>query len=477
MGVIFFIFLLSITHVSLLSNSVNAVYPKKGFSLKLIHRDSKESPLYQGNQLTREERLQRLVEQSKAQARYIESQILLHDNATLSMNPDAVRLPVIYESLKIYVAMVGLGTFDGSGEQFKNYYLMVDTGSDKTWLQCEGATKAFYQDEPLYPWSSSSTYRPVPCDTHPYCKGDRCNSDGQCIYKVRYDSGYVSSGILAVEKFTLGSDSGGVENIDLQMGCGFKQDNFGQYIGRNHLYGKRDVIAGILGLGPGEMSFLNQLGAAGEGKFSYCFEALKNHIEGSDTYLRFGADATIGSAYEEVYTTPIVVSPFRAHEYYLNLEDISVGDKRINFPRGTFEIKSRKEGGAIIDSGSPVSTMYKDHFDLVADLVKAHFKKLGVEYIGTRGYYDVCFRLRGRFDITNYPSITLHFQQADYVISDYKANFLMMDIETICLGYYRDNRNMPSFILGAMQQANKRILYNIMDQSLSFVTEYCRSGS
>ncbi|XP_026384480.1 aspartic proteinase CDR1-like [Papaver somniferum] len=445
--------------------------------MKLIHRDSKESPLYQGDQLTREERLQRLVKQSKDQARYIESQILLHDNETLSMNPDAMRFPVVYESLKIYVAMVGVGTFDGSQEPFKNYYLMVDTGSDDTWLQCEGATKTFFQDKPLYPWNSSSTYRPVRCDTHPYCNGDRCNSDGQCIYEVRYASGSVSSGILAVENFTLGSNTGGLENIDLQMGCGFKQENFENYIGKNHLYGKRDVIAGILGLGPGEMSFLNQLGAAGEGKFSYCFEAFKYHIEGSDTYLRFGADATIGSASQKVRTTPIVVPPFRAYAYYLNLEDISVGNKRINFPSGTFELKSQKEGGAIIDSGSSISTMYKDHFDIVADLVKEHFKKFGVKYIGIRGYYDVCFRLRGRFDIANYPSITLHFQRADYVISDYQANFVMMDTKTICLGYYRDNKNMPSFILGAMQQANKRILYNIMERSLSFATEYCGLGS
>ncbi|XP_026384482.1 aspartic proteinase CDR1-like [Papaver somniferum] len=475
MGETLFLFLISITHVSLLLNSVIAVYPKKGFSIKMIHRDSKESPLYPGDHLTRGERLQRLVEQSKAQARYIESQILLHDNVTLSMNPDVVRLPVVYEPIKFYVAMVGLGTFNDSQKTVKNYYLMIDTGSDLTWLQCEGAIKAFNQDMPLYPWNSSSTYRPIPCDTHPLCKGDMCNADGQCIYKVRYGSGSVTSGILAIEKFTLGSNTGGLERIDLEMGCGFRQDNFKNFIGKNHLRGKPDLIAGILGLGPGSWSFLNQLGAAGEGKFSYCFEAFKYYIEGSNTYLRFGADATIGGASQEVRTTPIVVPQFRSYQYYLNLEDISVGSKRINFPSGTFEIKSRREGGAIIDTGAIISHMYKDHFDIVSDLVKTHFKELGVEYIGAMGSLDVCFRLRGRFDIHNYPSITLHFQQADYFIPDYKANFVMLSIETICFGYLRSDKNR--FILGSMQQANKRILYNIMDRSLSFAEEYCTLDS
>ncbi|XP_026384483.1 aspartic proteinase nepenthesin-2-like [Papaver somniferum] len=355
------------------------------------------------------------------------------------MNSDVVRLPVDYEPGSFYIAMVGLGTFNGSQQPFKNYYLMIDIGSDQTWIQCEGFTKVFHQDMPLYHWRSSSTYRHVPCNTHPLCKGDKCNADGQCTYKVRYASGSVTSGIVAEEKFTLGYNTGDLERI--------------------------------LGLGPGEWSFLNQLGAAGEGKFSYCLEMFNDRIRGSDIYLRFGADATIGGVFQ---TTPTVVPLFRTKlHYYLNLEDISVANKRVRFPKGTFEVKSRKEGGIIIDSGAPFSTMYKDHFDRVADLVKSHFRELRVEYISTYNSFDACFRLPGRFDITHYPSITLHFQQANYVISDYKANFVIIFAKTIYLGFFRMDKNKPAFILGAMQQGNKHILYNVMDQSLSFATEYC----
>ncbi|XP_026384487.1 aspartic proteinase CDR1-like [Papaver somniferum] len=195
------------------------------------------------------------------------------------------------------------------------------------------------------------------------------------------------------------------------MGCGFRQENFKKFIGKNRLRGKSDLIAGILGLEPGPWSFLNQLGVVGEGKFSYCFEVFKYDIEGSNTYLRFGADATIGGASQQVRTTLIVVPQFLSRQCYLKLEDISVGRKRINFPGGTFELKSR-EGGAIIDTGTTISMIYKDHLDRVADFVKAHFKDLGVEYIGAQESLDVCLRLPGRFDIHNYPSITLHFQQA-----------------------------------------------------------------
>ncbi|XP_026459606.1 uncharacterized protein LOC113360299 [Papaver somniferum] len=241
------------------------------------------------------------------------------------MNLDGIRVPVVYEPTRFYVAMVGLGTFPGIRPPFMNYYLMVDSGSDQTWLQCEGATKDFNQNMPLYPWRSSTTYRHVPCNTHPLCKGDKCNADGECTYLSRYASGSVTSGIVAKEKFTLRSGTGGLE------------------------------------------------------------------------------------------------------------KDISVANKRVRFPRGTFKLNSQGKGGTIIDSGTPISMMYKDHFDRVADLVKAHFNELGIEYIGSIKKFDVCFRLRGRFDISNYPSITLHFQQADYIIQDYRANFLMATVETVTM--------------------------------------------
>ncbi|XP_026443194.1 aspartic proteinase CDR1-like [Papaver somniferum] len=471
MGGTLFIFLLTITHVSLLLNlAIATLNPNIGFSLKMIHRDSKESPLYIGDRLTRDQRLQRFVEQSKARAHYIESQILLESNATYSMNPDALQFTATYNPGMFYVASVGLGTFPGKQQQsFMNYYLVIDSGSAKTWLQCEGATETFVQDVPLYPWKSSTTYHPVPCNTHPLCTVHNCNSDEQCTYASGYMSGSSTSGVFAKEKFTLGSDTNASESIELYMGCGLVQKNFDGLNGN----GKPNVVAGILGLGQGPESFLNQLGAAGLGKFSYCFQTFNENTNASDTYLRFGADATIGTRARRLGATPIVVpTQFLTPLYYLKLEDVSVGDKRVRFPRGTFELNNRAEGGSIIDTGSPLSHMYKDHFDRVAGLVRAHFDELGVRYIGPQHGFDVCFE--GIFETLNYPPITLHFQGADYVISDHEANFMRLGVDTVCLGFLRQDGNIPAFILGAMQQTNKRIVYDTILQALFFGDEYCK---
>ncbi|XP_026458622.1 aspartic proteinase CDR1-like [Papaver somniferum] len=184
---------------------------------------------------------------------------------------------------------------------------MIDTNSYQTWLQCEGSDKTFKQDMPLYPSKLSTTFRIVYCNTHPLCTGDRCTGDGVCIYEASYGGGSVTNGVIAEELFILGSDTGGFESIQLHMGFGLVQPNFERSWGNNHLYGKPDIIAGILGLGLGQWSFINQLGATGQGKFSYCLEAFNSKIEGSDTYLRFGADAIIGQVGQKVQRTPIVV--------------------------------------------------------------------------------------------------------------------------------------------------------------------------
>ncbi|XP_026384989.1 aspartic proteinase CDR1-like [Papaver somniferum] len=479
MGGTFFIFLatITITHVSLLLNSVIALNPNKGFSLRMIHIDSKESPLYLGDHLTWDERLQRLVEQTRARARYIESQILLESNATHSMNPDIARLRTVYEAAMFYIAEVGLGNFPGSEPLYMNYYLMIDSGSVFTWLQCQGAAPTFTQDMPLYPWNLSTTFRPVtpvPCNKA-LCPSGRCNDFGQCTYVAGYVSGPISSGIVAKERFTLGSSTGAgaLETMDLYVGCGLHQENFGVALGNNHKTRRRDLIAGILGLGRGPWSFLSQMSSAGQGRFSYCFEPSNRKIKASNTYLRFGADATTGTAARRVGETPLVErGKSRKTFYYLNLEDVSVGDKPVGFPRGTFELRNEAEGGTMIDSGAPLSLMYRPYFNKVVDLVRAHFENLKVEYIGRIGVADACFH--GEFDSYNYPPITLHFQNANYVISDHRANFIRINANYFCFAYFARESKRPAFKLGALQQINKRIVYDTMDERLSFRDEDCR---
>lgn len=468
---IFFIFVLTIiTHVSLMLNLAIAGNPK-GFTLRMIYKDSNESLFYDPAdiRLAPGERFQALIDQSRSRAHYIGSQVLLR-NKNVTMNPDVVRVPVVPEAAMWYVGMVGIGTFPTS-PPYMNYYLMIDSGSDLTWLQCHGATQTFNQDALLYPWEYSQTYHPLPCHTHPACAGDSCNTNGECVYREAYASGAVTTCVIAKETFSI-TGGGAFETLQLLMGCGFHQHNFVD-LGNNRRLrnGKPDLIAGILGLGRGPLSFINQLGADGQGKFSYCLEKRSENIYAGGTYLSFGADATIGSGGQIVHRTPIVVPEiqFQTSAYYLNLEDITVGSNRVGFRSRDFELKEDGRGGCVIDSGAPYTVMYKDHFDRVAKLVVAYFKQNRMRVAAPTGD-GLCFVISRR-DYT-VPIIKFHFQQqGEFVVLE--TGFVPIG-GNICLAIARSESDTgPAFILGAIQQINKRILYDSMSMTLSFADEIC----
>ncbi|XP_026430807.1 aspartic proteinase nepenthesin-1-like [Papaver somniferum] len=419
----------------------------KGFTLRMIHKDSEESPFYNplDRLMTPDERLETLIDQSRARARYIASQI----------NPD-VYAPVAYEAATFYyAASVGIGTFPGR-PGFMNYYLVIDSGSDLTWLQCQGATQYFNQEPPLYPWQYSQSYIPTLCkDRRSDC--EKCNDEGYCIYKVPYVSSQVTSGIYARENFTFDSTTRGRETFQLRMGCGFIQANFS--MGRNS---RRNRIAGILGLGRGPLSFVTQLGEAG-GKFSYCFEKDGQDMTGN-TFLSIGADATIPG---EVRSTDI--KAYSRTHYYLILEGISVDGNRLLIPRNEFEFRNGA-GGCVIDSGAPFTTMYKNIFDRVKRSVVEYFHRV---YHMRPAVFDgshLCFYTIPGYDEYRKPTITFHFQHgADFVVSEtwyiYRGK--------ICLAISRSDSNTPAVLFGAFQQTNKRILYDNRNSRLSFADEDC----
>ncbi|XP_026429340.1 aspartic proteinase CDR1-like [Papaver somniferum] len=243
-----FILLLTILfHISLLPNSVTAVNPS-GFSMKIFHRDSKESPLYPGDHLTQEERLKRLIQQYKNRSCYIGSKISSLNNSINAL------FPVTYDGSGSYVAAVGMGTFVGP-EPYKRHYLMVDTGSPLTWIQCQGATSSFPQQQPLYPATSSSTYQPLRCNRrrmgtieNPDCYPGLCDDQGMCTYERIYEDGTSTTGKLAKEKFTINSDYRRLESFIIVMGCGLNQVNMAG--------SQPEVFSGTLGLSGGSKSLV-----------------------------------------------------------------------------------------------------------------------------------------------------------------------------------------------------------------------------
>ncbi|KAJ0965741.1 hypothetical protein J5N97_026879 [Dioscorea zingiberensis] len=91
--------------------------------------------------------------------------------------------------------------------------VIVDTGSDLTWVQCKPCTSCYNQQDPVFDPSASPSYRSIPCnssscDSLTLATGNSgiCSIDQQsCSYSLSYGDGSYSHGVLSSDSINLGS--------------------------------------------------------------------------------------------------------------------------------------------------------------------------------------------------------------------------------------------------------------------------------
>ncbi|KAI3449542.1 hypothetical protein Pfo_006207 [Paulownia fortunei] len=444
-----------------------------GMTLPLIHPEFHESPVFESNP-THEQRIQRLIYQSHARAAGHLSTIVssvAKSKSSHNMDPDLVRPQVGIQSPYYYMVKIGIGTFKTkpSYPSFKSYYLYMDTGSDLSWMQCEGCRapggRCFAQKEPVYPNSRSGSYHPLPCNKHSLCVPNQCINNS-CSYNVRYLDSTSSSGILASENFAFTSDVGQMEFVkNLIFGCGV--DNRKSY-GNNS-----NQIAGIMGLGWGSYSILSQANSLTEGKFSYCLPAINKYTQKwPNTYLRFGRDI--------VKRTNLSVTPLLRNKdqkvYHVILQGISINSKKLSISDQDFRLRSDGSGGCIIDSGTPFSRLIKPAYIVLEKALKGYFwgQRNLKPYKGPKGF-ELCYERKKAQGYKNLPSMTFHFKNANLVVRA-EALFLVMDKISSVKGEYFCLAILPSdfiSVLGSYQQTNQRFIYDTKQKQLLFSPNDC----
>lgn len=156
----------------------------------------------------------------------------------------------------------------GSGEYFIDIFIdtpprhilvIIDTGSDLTWVQCTPCLHCYLQKGLVFNPHSSESYDPVACGEPKRAfvessnNRSTCVTDSQgCSYFYWYGDSSNTTSDFATETFTVNktikNDEGGGEDETLQIskimfGCG--HNNQGLFAG----------AGGVLGLGQGELSF------------------------------------------------------------------------------------------------------------------------------------------------------------------------------------------------------------------------------
>ncbi|XP_043693310.1 aspartic proteinase CDR1-like [Telopea speciosissima] len=368
-----------------------------GFSVDIIHRDSLLSPFYDPS-VTHFERLQNALRRSMSRANSLKQ---------FAISPFDVSSQVVSDNSGSYLMKMSFGT--PPVERFA----IADTGSNVIWIQCKPCERCYNQKVPLFDPNKSSTYRNLSC------KSKECDlldsklrvcapKTNDCEYNNYYGDGSSTRGFLATETFTLSSTSGkSVTLLEKIFGCG--HNNQGTY---------DEGESGLVGLGGGSLSLISQLKSSIGGKFSYCLVPFEK--ENVTSKLNFGSEAVVSG--DDVVSTPLVRKD-PVTFYYVTLEAISVGNKRLPYKNSSKAVA--EEGNIILDSGTTL-TFIESNFYLN---LESEVKKLihGESFVDPP-FLRLCYEPGTDVNV----SVTFHFSGGADVKLKPLNTFFRNSKEAIC---------------------------------------------
>ncbi|XP_044476345.1 protein ASPARTIC PROTEASE IN GUARD CELL 1-like [Mangifera indica] len=345
------------------------------------------------------------------------------------------------------------GISQGSGEYFsrvgvgsppKQFYMVLDTGSDINWIQCQPCSDCYQQSDPIYDPSLSSTHRAVSCNS-PQCGAldtSACRGSS-CLYQVSYGDGSFTVGEFITETVSFGN-SGAIQNV--AIGCG--HDNEGLFVG----------AAGLLGLGGGELSLTKQVKAT---SFSYCLVDRNSDKSGN---LEFNSPFPANSV-----SAPLLKSTKIDTFYYVGLSGFSVGGQRVQIPPSVIELDQSGNGGVIVDCGTAVTRLPTQAYNALRDA----FVKSTSTLKSTKGYalFDTCYDFSGLSRVT-VPTVSFQFTGGNSLDLPAKNYLIPVDSTgTFCFAFAPTTSSMS--IIGNVQQQGIRVNFNLANNRVGFTPRSC----
>ncbi|TXG56853.1 hypothetical protein EZV62_018166 [Acer yangbiense] len=338
----------------------------------------------------------------------------------------------------------------GVGSPPTYQYLAIDTGSDVVWVQCQPCSRCYNQDDPVFNPTTSTSYSVVPCGS-PACDAlnldDRLCHAGKCGYKLKYGDGSYTEGTLMLETLMFGQK----RILNMAMGCG--HNNQGSF----------NVIAGLLGLGGGKMSFVNQIPETG-GAFSYCLADLGSRSPG---WLAFGR-GLYGAFPVGVAWAPLLRNHRAPSFYYVGLSGLGVGGVRVPISEDIFRLTQSGDGGVIMDTGTAVTRLPTVAYEALRDAFIA--KTSSIPRVPSVSIFDTCYHLDE--DNVEFPHISFYFSAGPILnLASYGYLTQVDGVGNFCFAFAPSPSRLS--IIGNIQQAGIQISVDEANGFIGFGPNVC----
>ncbi|XP_030456279.1 aspartic proteinase CDR1-like [Syzygium oleosum] len=434
-GVVLLVCVINIVSSSSLTDGASKTNPMKPprLAMTLIHPDSIHSPHYNLN-ATAYDLVERAINASIARIRSLSKRVAgPHDYA--------FRANLIADTRGVtFLVKISIGTPPAP------QLLLIDTGSSLLWFQCIPCISFFKQSLPLFDPAKSSSYSNIRCNSTAcdLSTGECDRNKEYCTYSYTYVDGTGTRGNLASEKMTFETSDEGTMVIPIRViGCG--HENSGSVDGQG---------TGILGL---SYHYYSSLIPQVVSKFSICIGDIHDPqyqynqlVLGDDSVLE-GNSTTL-----DMY----------GGQYYVNLQDISVGETRLKIDPGAVKRDPWGHGGVTLDSESGLTWLNgHGYVPLHNEVQRLLDPRLRREKYGHDPEF-LCYVGTMQKDLQQFPVVKFHFDGAELVL-DINDMFLQVKPNMFCMTVVESDLRLQGLsLIGVLAQQYHNIGYDTLEKKL-----------
>nr|KAJ0215961.1 hypothetical protein LSAT_V11C300101300 [Lactuca sativa] len=416
----------------------------------------------------------------------------------------------------------------GSAPKKTTVTLYMDTGSDTVWLPCKPFTcimcegKSDPKTTPP-PYNISTSAAPVTCQsrscsavhsglpTSDLCAAARCPLESiemsECnkfscpaFYYAYGDGSFVARIYTDTLEIPMSAPTSLVIR-NFTFGCA--HESLGEPIG-------------VAGFGRGALSLPAQLANFSPHlgtQFSYCLVSHSfdtDRVRQPSPLILGRVDSGLGvnkakrvraSRLDDFAYTPMLENSKHPYYYYVGLEAITVGNRRLPAPENMKKIDGKGNGGMVVDSGTTYSMLPEILYNSVVSQF-GKWMKSGLGYKRARGVEDrtglsPCFYVdehqpgpgTKRKEAVLVPQMVLHFGGNSSVVMPRKNYFYefidggdgkgkvkrKVGCMTLMNGGYFPDSGGPAGLLGNYQQQGLEVVYDLLKKRVGFARRKCAS--
>ncbi|XP_066391149.1 aspartic proteinase 36-like isoform X1 [Miscanthus floridulus] len=360
-----------------------------------------------------------------------------HPNARMRLHDDL--LTNGYYTTRLYI-----------GTPPQEFALIVDSGSTVTYVPCASCEQCGNHQDPRFQPDLSSSYSPVKCNVDCTCDSDK----KQCTYERQYAEMSSSSGVLGEDIVSFGRESE-LKPQRAVFGCENSEtgDLFSQH------------ADGIMGLGRGQLSIMDQLVEKGviSDSFSLCYGGMDI---GGGAMVLGGVPAPSDMVFSHS-------DPLRSPYYNIELKEIHVAGKALRVDSRIFDSKH----GTVLDSGTTYAYLPEQAFVAFRDAVTSKVHSLKKIRGPDPNYKDICFAGAGR-NVSKlhevFPDVDMVFgngQKLSLTPENYLFRHSKVD-GAYCLGVFQNGKD-PTTLLGGIIVRNTLVTYDRHNEKIGFWKTNC----